>query len=118
LSMLKGRFRKGRAVYANERGLNSPMIRVEKLVVSIILCRAAMHQPCTVTECIELANSPISESLTQLELVKWKREVVGKQISGEGAHKVGYKWWHNFVRFQKIHLSIEKAIQFNTKRNE
>jgi hypothetical protein len=102
LSMLKGRFRKGRAVYANGRGLNSPMICVEKLVV----------------ECIKLANSLISESVTQMELVKWKREVLGKKIRGEGAHTVGYTWRRNFVKRRKVHLSIGKAVRFDMRRNE
>jgi hypothetical protein len=81
---------------------NSTMICVEKLVV----------------ECIKLANSLISESVTQMELVKWKREVLGKKIRGEGAHTVGYTWRRNFVKRRKVHLSIGKAVRFDMRRNE
>jgi hypothetical protein len=118
LIALKERFRRGIATYANGLGLNSPMMGIEKHLVSITLCRAAIRCPHTVPECIELANSLITDSVTQLELVKWKKEVLGKKIREERAHTVGYKWWHNFVRCHKVRLSIGKAARFNMKRNE
>jgi hypothetical protein len=88
LAMLKGWFRRGITIYASGRGLNSPMILIEKLVVSIILRRAAMRQPYTITECIELANLLISEYVTQLELEMEERRV-RQYFRGESAHMVG-----------------------------
>jgi hypothetical protein len=77
-----------------------------------------MRCPYTAIECIELFNSLIADSVTQLELVKWKKEVLDKKNREERAHKVGYKWWHNFVRRHKVHLRIGKVVHFNTKKNE
>jgi hypothetical protein len=72
---LRVTFINNRAQYANGRGVNSPMFRVEKLLVSMILRRAAMRQPHTVRECLELANSLIDKSVTQVQLVQWKKNV-------------------------------------------
>jgi hypothetical protein len=74
---LRGRLRKNRAHYANGRGVNSPMFRVEKLLVSMILRRAATRQPYTVRECLELVNSLIDKSVTQVQLVQWKQKKLG-----------------------------------------
>jgi hypothetical protein len=115
---LKGRFRSTISLYANGRGVNSPMHRVEKLVVSMILRRAAMRQPYTVQECLELANSLIDKSVTQVQLVQWKRKMLGRHFKEDNAGRVGLKWWRNFVRCIKCHLSIGKAVRFDMKRNE
>jgi hypothetical protein len=116
---LKGRFRKTRStIYANGGGVNSPMHRVEKLVVSMILRRAAMRQPYTVQECLELANSLIDKSVTQVQLVQWKKKMLGRNFKEDNAGRVGLKWWRNFVKRNKCHLSIGKAVRFDMKRNE
>jgi hypothetical protein len=115
---LKGRFRSTRSLYANGRGVNSPMHRVKKLVVSMILRRAAICQPYTVHECPELANYLIDKSVTQVQLVQWKIKLLGRNFKEDNAGRVGLKWWRNFFRRNKCHLSIGKAVRFNTKRNE
>jgi hypothetical protein len=94
------------------------MHRVEKLVVSMILRRAAMRQPYTVQECLELANSLIDKYVTQVQLVQWKRKMLGRNFKEDNAGSVGLKWWRNFVRRNKCHLSIRKAVRFDMKRNE
>jgi hypothetical protein len=75
VSTLKGIFRKNRGVFANWRELNSPMLCVEKLVISMIIRQAAMRQPYAVHECLELANSLIDKSVTQVQLVECKRKM-------------------------------------------
>jgi hypothetical protein len=115
---LKGRFRKNRAQYANGRGVNSPMFRIEKLIIGMILRRATMRQPYNVRECLELANSLIDKSVTQVQLVEWKQKMLGRNFTEENADRVGLKWWRNFVKQHKVHLSIRKAVQFDMKRNE
>jgi hypothetical protein len=115
---LKVRFRSTRSLYANGRGVNSPMHGVEKLVISMTLRRAAMRQPYTVQECLELANSLIDKSVTQVQLVQWKIKMLGLNFKEDNAGRVGLKWWRNFVRRNKCHLSIGKAVRSDMKSNE
>jgi hypothetical protein len=115
---LKGRFRSKRSLYANGRGVISPMHRVEKLVVSMIPRRAAMRQPYTVQECLELANSLINKSVTQVELVQWKRKMLGRNFKEENTGRVGLKGWRNFVRRNKCYLSKGTVVRFDMKRDE
>jgi hypothetical protein len=76
LYTLRGRFRKNISYYFNGRGVNSRMFHVENIIVSMIIRRAAMRQPYTVRECLELANSLIDKSVTQVQLVQWKQKNV------------------------------------------
>jgi hypothetical protein len=94
------------------------MHRIEKLVVSMILRRAAMRQPYTVQECLELTSFLIYKSVTQVQLVQWKRKTLGRNFKEDNAGRVGLKWWRNFVRQNKCHLSIGKAVRFDMKHNE
>jgi hypothetical protein len=94
------------------------MHRVEKLVVSMILRRAAMRQPYTVQKCLELSNSLIDKSVTQVQLVQWKNKMLGRNFKEDNSGRVGLKWWRNFVKRNKCHLSIGKAVRFDMKRNE
>jgi hypothetical protein len=107
---LKGRFRKTWALHANGWVVNSPMFHVEKFLISMILCQAAMRQPYTVRECLEFANSLIDKSVTQVQLVVWKQKKVGHNLTEENECRVGLKWWRNFVKMHKVHLSIREAV--------
>jgi hypothetical protein len=88
--MLKLRFRRN-TIISRGMGPDSPMERVEKLILSAILQRAAMHQPLNVTECIHLLNSLIDKSVIQKELVEWKIHVFGNNFCEEGSDCVGKK---------------------------
>jgi hypothetical protein len=73
-------------------GPDSPMERVEKLILAAILRITAMRQPLKITECIQLSNSLIDKSVIQKELVEWKIRVFGKNLGEEGSNHVKKKW--------------------------
>jgi hypothetical protein len=77
-----------------------------------------MPQPYTVHECLELANSLIDKSVTQVQLVQWKQKMLVCNFTEENVGRVGLKWWRNFVKRYTVHLSIGKAIRFDMRRNE
>jgi hypothetical protein len=77
-----------------------------------------MRQPYTVRQFLELANSLIEKSVTRVQLVEWKQNKIGRNFKEDNAGRVGFKWWSNFVKRHKIHLSIGKAVWFDMKRNE
>jgi hypothetical protein len=62
-------------------GPDSPMERVEKLILAVILRRAAMRQPVNVTECIQLLNSLIDKYVIQKELVEWNIRVLERTFA-------------------------------------
>jgi hypothetical protein len=95
VSTLKGR------LFANGQGLNSPMLCVEKLAVCMIIRRATMRQPHVVDECLELANSLINKSVTQVQLVEWKKKMLGRNFKEENTGRAGLKRWRNFVKRNK-----------------
>jgi hypothetical protein len=39
-------------------------------------------------------------------------------LTEEKAGRAGLKWWQNFAKRHKVHLSIWKAVRFDMKRNE
>ena len=55
-------------------GPESPMRAVEVHLLDIILQLAVMHQPITPMEAIELANSLIKGTVTEQEVLSWKKE--------------------------------------------
>jgi hypothetical protein len=44
----------------------------------MIVRRAAMRQPYTARQCLELANSLIEKSVRQVQLVEWKQKMSNK----------------------------------------
>jgi hypothetical protein len=69
--MLKSRFRRNNII-SRGIGPDSPMERVDKLILAAILQRSAMRQPLNVTECIQFSNSLVDKSVIQKEIVEWK----------------------------------------------
>jgi hypothetical protein len=51
------------------------VLPVENLLASMIVRRAAMRQPYTARQCLELANSLIEKSVRQVQLVEWKQKM-------------------------------------------
>jgi hypothetical protein len=77
-----------------------------------------MRQTYIVRECLELANSLIDKSSTQVQLVEWKQKMLGRNFTEDNGGRVGLKWWRSFVKRHKAHISIRKAIRLDVKRNE
>jgi hypothetical protein len=44
--------------------------------------------------------------------------MLGRNFKEDNAGRVGLKWWRNFIRQNKCHLSIGKAVRFDMKRTE
>jgi hypothetical protein len=45
-------------------------------------------------------------------------KMLGRNFTEENAGRVGLKWWRNFIRRHKVHLSTGKAVRFDMKKNE
>ena len=77
------------------------MRAVEAHLLDIIQQLAAMHQPITPTEAIELAISLVRGTVTEQEMKNWKQ--ITNPIPDHDNHDkivdcttVGLKWWKNF----------------------
>jgi hypothetical protein len=55
------------------RGTTSPMVGIEGHLSAAILRRAALSQPVSCAEGLELANSMIEGTETQVGLMNWKK---------------------------------------------
>jgi hypothetical protein len=55
------------------RGTTLPLSGIEGHLVAVILGRAELHQPVSCAEGLELANSMIEGTETQVGLMNWKK---------------------------------------------
>jgi hypothetical protein len=63
----------GRKLKVRHLGTTSPMSGIEGHLLAAILCRAALRQPVYCAEGMELANSMIEGTETQVGLINWKK---------------------------------------------
>jgi hypothetical protein len=65
---------------ATGRGLDSPMIALEAHFLDLILELAAMRQPVTATDAINLINSMITTSNLSEDIIEWKKKTSSWRI--------------------------------------
>jgi hypothetical protein len=88
----------GRKLKVHHRGTYSPMIFIETHVLASIMRRAALHQPVSCGEGLELANSAIEGKHLQLALMELKKKNLKNGPNDETFGTLGPKYWQNFCR--------------------
>jgi hypothetical protein len=102
---------------ATGRGLDSPMIALEAHFLDLILELAAMRQPVTATDAINLINSMITTSNLSEDIIEWKKKHLPGEFEDDKAGRLGKKYWRNF---KKRHPEIKqkKAVRFDANRED
>jgi hypothetical protein len=109
------RNRVGRKFKVNHRGTESPMAGIEWHLLAAILRRAALRQPVSCAEGLELDNSTIEGTKTQLDLMAWKKGDLKNGPDNNSFGSLGTRYWQNFCR-RNINLkSAKKAVRFDSK---
>jgi hypothetical protein len=105
-----------RKLKVNHRGTESPMADIEGHLLAAILCRAALRQPVSCAEGLELANSLIGGTITQLDLMTWKKANLKNGPDNDSFGSLGTGYWQNFCRRNRNLISAKKAVRVDSKR--
>jgi hypothetical protein len=87
----------GRKLKVKHRGTESPMAGIKGHLLAAILCRAALRQPISCAEGLELENSLIEGTPTQLDLMAWKKAHLKNGTYGNSFGILGTRYWQNFA---------------------
>jgi hypothetical protein len=107
----------GRKLKVNHRGTYSTMIGIEAHLLAAILRRAALRQPVYCGEGLELANSMIEGTQSQLALMEWKKNLKnGPNDNSFGT--LGQRYWQKICRRNADVIASKKAVRFDSKRDD
>jgi hypothetical protein len=112
------RNRTGYKLKVQHPGTRSPMVGIEAHLLVIILRCAALRQPVSCAEGLELANSLLEGTVHQLCLIEWKKKhlKIGEIDVTFGFH--GARYWQFFCRWNHGIISAKKAVRFDSKRDD
>jgi hypothetical protein len=83
----------GRKLKVKHCGTESPMTGIEGHSLATTLRRAALHQPVSCAEGLELANSLIEGTPTQLNTMDWKKENLKNAPYDDLFGSLGTHYW-------------------------
>jgi hypothetical protein len=112
------RNRVGRKLKVKYRDTESPMVGIEGHLLAAILRRAALRQPVSCAEGLELANSLIEGTTTQLDLMAWKKANSKNGPDDDSFRSLGTRYWQNFCRRNRNLISAKKAVRFDSKQDD
>jgi hypothetical protein len=112
------RNRFGRKLKVKHRGTESPMAGIEGHLLAAILRRAALRQPVSCAEGLELANFMIEGTTTQLDLMARQKENLKNGPDDDSFGSLGTRYWQKNCRRNRNLISAKKAVRFDSKRDE
>jgi hypothetical protein len=115
------RNRVGRKLKVKHRATESPMAGIEGHLLAAILCRAALRQPVSCAEGLEVANSLIEGTTIRLDLMAWKKANLKNGPDDDSFGSIvfiGTWYWQNFCRRYRNLISAKKAVRFDSKRDD
>jgi hypothetical protein len=108
----------GRKLKVRHCGTTSPVVGIEGHLLAAILRRSALRQPVSCAEGLELANSTIEGTETQVGLVNWKKKHLKNSEIDDSFGSLGTRYWQNFCRRNATVISAKEAVIFDSKRDD
>jgi len=96
-------------------GQMSPMIEIEPYLIELITKLANMRTPITTSQGLELANSLISGTSTEEQLITWKKKNCAA-FRVNGNVRLGKGYWQAFMKRNKHLIRSKKTVKFDDKR--
>jgi hypothetical protein len=94
------------------------MIGIEAHLLASIPRRAALCQPVTCAEGLELVNSMIEGTQAQLVLMEWKKNDLKNMPNDDTFGTLGHRYRQNCCRRNADVITLKKYVQFNSKRDD
>jgi hypothetical protein len=91
---------------------------VPKIKLAAVLRRAALHHTVYCGEGLELANSMIEGTESQVALMEWKKSHLKNGPQDDTFGKLGHCNWQNFCRRNAAVITLKKAVRFDSKRDD
>jgi hypothetical protein len=86
------RNRVGRKLKVKHCGTKSPMAGIEGHLIAAIIGRAAIRQPVSCAEGLQLANSMIEGKTTQIHLMAWKKANLKNGLDNDSFGSLGTRY--------------------------
>jgi hypothetical protein len=118
LSTVLSQMRPGHKFKVKHRGTVAPMIGIEAHLLGTILHRAALRQPVSCAEGLELANPQIEGTPTQFDLMECKKKHLERGERDATFGSLDARYWQNFCQRNKDVITAKKAVHFDSKRND
>jgi hypothetical protein len=112
------RKRAGRKLKVKHRGIESPMTGIEGYLLAAILRIAALRQHVSCAEGLDLADSLLEGTATQLELMTRKKANLKNGNDDDSLISLCTRYWQNFCRRSRNLISARKAVRFDSKRDD
>jgi hypothetical protein len=94
------------------------MDEIEAHLIKVILLHGGFCQPVSCAEGLQLVNSIIEGTVSQVQLIQWKIIHLGKNYNEEAAGQLGQKYWRNFCAHYEREIESKKAVQYESKRDD
>jgi hypothetical protein len=94
------------------------VIGIEAHLLATILQRAALHQPVYCGDGLELANSTIEGTESQVAFMEWKKNHLKNGPQDDTFGKLGQRYWQKNCRRNANVITSKKAVRFNSKRDD
>jgi hypothetical protein len=91
---------------------------IEGHLLAAIIRRAVLRQPFSCAEGLELTNSLIEGTTTQLDIMSWKKANLKNGPDDDSFASLGTQYWQNFCRRNRNLISAKKAVIFDSKRDD
>jgi hypothetical protein len=108
------RMKVGRKLKVNHRGKESPMIGIEAHLLASILRYSSLLHPVSCGEGLELANSMIKGTESQVALMEYKKNNLKNGPHNDTFRTLGQRNWQHFCRRN----ASKKAVRFDSKRDD
>jgi hypothetical protein len=99
------------------RGRVSPMIALEAHFLDALLQLAAMRQPVTTKQALQLINSMVTTTNLKQSIIAWKKTNLPGSFEDEKAQYLGPKYWKNFKK-RHPELKQRRAVRFDSNRED
>ena len=101
----------------SSRGRVSPMIALEAHFLDLLLQLAAMRQPVSTKQALQLINSMVATTNLKESIIAWKKANLPGSFDDEKAQYLGPKYWKNFKK-RHPELKQRKAVRFDSNRED
>jgi hypothetical protein len=108
----------GRKFKGKHWDTQSQMSVIEGHVLAAFFCRSALRQPVYCTEGLDLENSVIEGTTTQLDMMARKQTNLKKGPTDYSLGSLGLRYWHYYCRRNADIISAKKAVRVGIKRDD
>ena len=115
-STIKSRLKSNRKLIVEQEGNTSPLIKIEKIAVELLIRCGEMNQPLSCEQGLDLIQSLVKNDEMKEEIFSWIKENCHPNSDNE--ELIGARYWRNFLKRNKDKLRSKRGKLFPQSRDD